>query len=67
MYKKNSKKNELQPYLKRNWCIGVMDSVFIFKMEQILWLYTQDYDEKYPVLCFDERPCFLIGDKVEAI
>jgi hypothetical protein len=42
-----------------------MDSLFIAKMEQLLWLYAQPYDEKYPVVCFDERPCFLIGDKVE--
>ena len=42
-----------------------MDSIFIAKMEQILWLYAQPYDEKYPIVCFDERPCFLIGDKVE--
>jgi hypothetical protein len=41
-----------------------MDSLFISKMEQILWLYAQPYDEQYPVVCFDERPCFLMGDKV---
>lgn len=29
-------------------------------MEKILWLYALPYDPKYPVLCFDERPCFLI-------
>ena len=34
-------------------------------MEQILWLYSLAYDPSYPVLCFDERPCFLIGDIVE--
>lgn len=33
-------------------------------MEQILWLYAQPYDARYPVVCFDERPCFLIGDEV---
>lgn len=33
-------------------------------MEQILALYALHYDPRYPVLCFDERPCFLIGDKV---
>jgi transposase len=27
-----------------------------------LWLYAQPYDPAYPVVCFDERPCFLIGD-----
>ena len=31
-------------------------------MEHILWLYAQPYDPYYPVVCFDERPCFLIGD-----
>lgn len=29
-------------------------------MEQILWLYALPYDPLYPVICFDERPCFLI-------
>ena len=36
-------------------------------MEQLLWLYALPYDPAYPVLCFDERPCFLIGDKVEPL
>ena len=33
-------------------------------MEQILGLYAQPYDPLYPVVCFDERPCFLIGEEV---
>jgi len=33
-------------------------------MENILRLYRLEYDEQYPVICFDERSCFLIGDKV---
>lgn len=36
-------------------------------MEQILWLYSLPYDPAYPVVCFDERPCFLIGDMIEPI
>jgi hypothetical protein len=36
-------------------------------MERILWLYAQPYDPKRPVVCFDERPCFLIGDRIEPI
>lgn len=44
-----------------------MTSRFIAKMEQILWLYSLPYDPSYPVLCFDERPCFLIGDVVEPL
>ena len=30
-------------------------------MERVLWLYRLPYDPLYPVGCFDERPCFLIG------
>ena len=36
-------------------------------MEELLWLYSLPYDAHYPVICFDERPCFLIGDKVEPL
>ena len=33
-------------------------------MEQILWLYSLPYDPLHPVVCFDERPCFLIGEAI---
>lgn len=36
-------------------------------METLLALYALPYDPAYPVVCFDERPCFLIGDKVTAL
>jgi len=36
-------------------------------MEEILWLYSLPYDPRYPLFCFDERPCFLIGDKIEPL
>ena len=36
-------------------------------MEQLLWLYSLPYDPSYPVICFDERPCFLIGEKIEPL
>ncbi len=36
-------------------------------MERILWLYALPYDPLFPVVCFDERPCFLIGDAVEPL
>lgn len=36
-------------------------------MERLLWLYAQPYDPQYPVVCFDERPCFLIGDQLEPL
>lgn len=33
-------------------------------MERVLWLYALPYDPAYPVVCFDERPCFLIGEEI---
>lgn len=33
-------------------------------MEHLLGLYSRPYDPIEPTLCFDERPCFLIGDTV---
>ncbi len=56
------KKNELQPHLKTQWCIGELTPLFIWRMEQILDLYGQPYDPKRPLWCFDERPCQLLGD-----
>jgi hypothetical protein len=44
-----------------------MDATFIARMEQILHLYALPVDESYPVVCFDERPCFLIGDSVAGL
>lgn len=44
-----------------------MDSSFIARMEQILHLYALPVDERYPLVCFDERPCFLIGDIVAGL
>jgi hypothetical protein len=36
-------------------------------MERILALYALPYDPAYPVVCFDERPCFLIGDALTPV
>lgn len=33
-------------------------------MEAVLKLYALPFNPKRPVICFDERPCFLIGDVV---
>jgi DDE superfamily endonuclease len=47
--------------------LGQIDSRFIAQMEDLLWLYAQPYDPFYPVVCFDEQPCFLIGDLLEPL
>ena len=31
-------------------------------MEQVLDIYERPYNPDYPVICFDERPCQLLGD-----
>jgi hypothetical protein len=33
-------------------------------MEDVLDLYEKPYDPKRPIICFDERPCQLIGDAI---
>jgi DDE superfamily endonuclease len=39
-----------------------MDSQFIWHMEEVLDIYERPYDKDLPVICFDERPCQLMGD-----
>lgn len=36
-------------------------------MERILSLYGLAYDEKFPLICFDEKPCALYGDVTPSI
>lgn len=31
-------------------------------MEDVLDQYAQPYDPRHPLLCYDERPCQLLGD-----
>jgi hypothetical protein len=36
-------------------------------MEDLLDLYEQPYDPRWPVICFDERPCQLLGETLVPI
>jgi transposase len=36
-------------------------------MEVILQLYALPQDPHFPVVCFDERPCFLIGEAIDPL
>jgi hypothetical protein len=47
--------------------MGKIDATFIARMEQLLHLYGRPYDSAYPLICFDERPCFLIGETVDGL
>ncbi len=57
----------MKPHLKASWCIGRINAEYIANMEHILYLYSLPYDPLYPVVCFDERPCFLIGDLIDPV
>ena len=42
-------------------------AAFVWRMEQILDLYEEPYDPSRPVVCFDERPCQLVGEVREPL
>ena len=49
------KKNELKPWLKKEWCIPPKANAdFVCKMEDILDVYKRLYEEKRPLVCMDE-------------
>lgn len=39
-----------------------MTADYLWRMEQVLDTYEQPHDPRRPVVCFDERPCQLLGD-----
>ncbi len=36
-----------------------MNAAFVARMEDVLAIYERPVDERFPVICFDERPCVL--------
>ncbi len=42
-------------------------AAFVWRMEEVLDLYEEDYDSKRPVVCFDERPCQMLADVREPL
>ena len=44
-----------------------MNALFLFRMERILDVYARPYNPGNPVICYDERPCFLIGELVKGL
>ena len=40
---------------------------FVWRMEEVLDLYEESYDERRPVVCFDERPCQLLAEVREPL
>jgi hypothetical protein len=44
-----------------------IDADFIWRMEKVLDTYEKPYNEKYPVLSFDERPCQLLDNVLSPV
>ena len=56
-----------RPWPARQWCIGQVNGEYLCRLEALLLLYARPYQARFPVVCFDERPCFLLGDVVEGL
>jgi transposase len=53
----------LKPWQKKMWCIPAVDAEFVARMEDVLDLYATTPPRTMPVVCFDETPVQLIGEK----
>jgi hypothetical protein len=62
MCSQSFKKNECKPWQHKQWCIGKIDSEYVYRMENLLDLYEEEYDERFPVICLDEKPVQLISE-----
>ncbi len=49
------------------WCIPEVSADYVAAMEDVLDLYEEPYDEKRPMVCFDESPKQLIAEVREPI
>jgi len=45
------------------WCVSDLDTEFIERMEDVLEIYERPQDPTEPVVCLDERPVKLHGEK----
>ena len=45
------------------WCIEAIDAIFRARMYDVLDLYEEPYDPKRPLVCLDEKPKQLLGEK----
>ena len=50
--------------MKRQWCIGTITGEYLARMEDVLAIYNLAFNEKRPVVCFDELPVQLLGEIV---
>jgi transposase len=53
---------DIKPWQKKMWCIPAVDAEFVERMEDVFDLYAEPHDPIRPTICFDEKPCQLIGE-----
>src|SRR5919205_1549002 len=59
--------NALKPWRQKMWCVPRINGAYVARMEDVLDLYAEAPDPKWPVVCLDESPLQLIGEVREAI
>ena len=58
------KKNQLQPWRKRCWCIAERDHArFVSQMEDVLDVYAAEHTPEEPLICMDEASKQLLRDE----
>lgn len=56
-------RNALHPHINEYWCIPPEeDAEFVAAMEDVLHLYSQPYNPRFPLWCMDEKPYQLLGE-----
>jgi transposase len=57
------RRNELKPWLRKQWVIPPRSSAeFVWRMEDVLGVYTRPFDPKRPQVCMDEVSKQLLAD-----
>ena len=55
--------HDLKPWREKMWCIEERSEEYIERMEDILEVYERPLDPNKPVICVDEKPVQLLGEK----
>src|SRR5215212_3501693 len=64
----HSQKSAIKPWLKGQWSIPPkQDGSFVWRMEDILEVYTRPYEERFPQVCLDEKSKQLVGEVREPL
>ena len=64
----HSQKSAIKPWLKGQWSIPPkQDGSFVWRMEDVLEVYTRPYDERFPQVCLDEKSKQLLREVREPL